>query len=196
MCLTMGKGNTSKIWISLVGLPTPPTPTAPYYPSDLLRMDSFIIRITIYIKSNINTAQYFSSGPLRMDFLMIWALITANDGNGDISLPPYMNVAGNHQLVLIDNDATKITMIYSRSKKFSFFSLISRQKGCYLAIFYFLAKHLLNGWDSGRGNPKLFWRPRPNPTIWWQIRQLGLSGNPPTWFRTKTSNLVSQDVRS
>ena len=110
--------------------------------------------------------------------------------------PLYMNVAGNHQLVLIDNDATKITMIYSRSKKFSFFSLISRQKGCYLAIFYFLTKHLLNGWDSGRGNPKLFWRPRPNPTIWWQIRQLGLSGNPPTWFRTKTSNLDSQDVRS
>ena len=80
----------SKIWISLVGLPTPPTPTAPYYPSDLLRMDSFIIRITIYIKSNINTAQYLLSGPLRMNFLMIWALITANDANGDISLHIWM----------------------------------------------------------------------------------------------------------
>ena len=93
-----------------------------------------------------------------------------------------MNVAGNHQLVLIDNDATKITMIYSRSKKFSVFFIDFKTKRLLFGNFLFSYKTFT---ERVR-----FWTRKSEAVLKTETKSDDLVANPA--FR-KSANLVPDE---
>ena len=99
--------------------------------------------------------------------------------------PPYTNVAGNHQLVLIDNDATKITMIYSRSKKFSVFFIDFKTKRLLFGNFLFSYKTFT---ERVR-----FWTRKSEAVRETETKSDDLVANPATWAFRKSANLVPDE---
>ena len=96
-----------------------------------------------------------------------------------------MNVAGNHQLVLIDNDATKITMIYSRIKKFSVFFIDFKTKRLLFGNFLFSYKTFT---ERVR-----FWTRKSEAVRETETKSDDLVANPATWAFRKSANLVPDE---
>ena len=96
-----------------------------------------------------------------------------------------MNVAGNHQLVLIDNDATKITMIYSRIKKFSVFFIDFKTKRLLFGNFLFSYKTFT---ERVR-----FWTRKSEAVLKTETKSDDLVANPATWAFRKSANLVPEN---